>query len=200
NDVLRGRAGADRLEGGDGLDTVSYTDAASAIHASLAQQTGTLGDAAGDALLSIENIDGSTFDDILEGDGGDNVLRGLGGDDVIVGHQGRDILTGDTGADHFTYLTATDSQIGASDRITDFNVSEGDRIDISQMEPPDGGDGWDTFTFVGTGGYTGTSGEVRLAMSSIGLVVYLDVDGDRQSDASIILVGVTGVTAADFIL
>ena len=48
------------------------------------------GDAAGDVYVSVENINGTAFNDFLEGNdlpntilggGGDNVIRGLGGDD-----------------------------------------------------------------------------------------------------------------------
>ena len=45
---------------------------------------GSVGDAAGDTLANIENLTGSNFDDVLEGNGGNNVLaggtNGLGGD------------------------------------------------------------------------------------------------------------------------
>ena len=48
------------------------------------------GDAEGDTLAGIENLTGSGFNDILEGDGGDGALTGLGGADVLIGGAGID--------------------------------------------------------------------------------------------------------------
>ncbi|MDJ0618658.1 MAG: hypothetical protein QNJ63_18260 [Calothrix sp. MO_192.B10] len=49
---------------------------------------------------SFENLEGSNFNDILEGDIGDNKLKGLDGDDTLKGDQGNDTLIGGAGADN----------------------------------------------------------------------------------------------------
>ncbi len=90
NDVLIGGAGADKLFGGDGEDVASYADATAAITASLADPSKNTGDAAGDAYDGIEDLEGSSGNDQLIGDGGDNTLRGLGGSDALLGGQGDD--------------------------------------------------------------------------------------------------------------
>lgn len=114
DDTLDGGAGADALDGGDGIDTVSYRNAAGVpggyMYVSLATGTGQDGDAAGDTLLDIENIDGSDFDDQLSGDADANVLRGFAGSDVINGGGGADTLFGGDGTD--TFYTGDD---GAAD-------------------------------------------------------------------------------------
>ena len=91
DDVISGGAGADTLFGGFGTDTVSYADAASVgVQAYLDGRAGAAGDAAGDILVSIENLTGSGFDDTLTGNSGDNVLEGGAGADRLEGGAGID--------------------------------------------------------------------------------------------------------------
>ncbi|HEY3432278.1 MAG TPA: calcium-binding protein [Rhodocyclaceae bacterium] len=98
DDLLIGGAGADTLTGGVGNDTASYANAGSAISVSLASGTGTLGDANGDTLSSIENLIGSAYGDTLTGDTNNNLIEGGAGGDVI---------SAGTGNDTVTYSTAT---------------------------------------------------------------------------------------------
>ncbi|NBU27195.1 MAG: hypothetical protein EBS42_02980, partial [Caulobacteraceae bacterium] len=46
-------------------------------------------------MSGIENISGSSFDDVLTGDGGNNVLAGREGADTLNGGDGDDVLLGD---------------------------------------------------------------------------------------------------------
>jgi Ca2+-binding RTX toxin-like protein len=107
DDLLIGGLGADVLDGGSGTDAVSYLDASAGVTLSLLTG-GTDGEAAGDSFVSIENIEGSEYDDVLEGDdgpnwirghGGNNTLRGNGGNDILDGAKGNDILEGGDGDD-----------------------------------------------------------------------------------------------------
>ncbi|AOY49243.1 hcalcium-binding protein [Vibrio cholerae] len=76
-----------------------------------------------DSLLVADNS-GMT---LLSGSG-DDFVQGGAGDDVLVGGLGADILVGGTGADMFKWtLDGVDDKV---DRIRDFNVSEGDSIDL----------------------------------------------------------------------
>ncbi|MGO1078041.1 calcium-binding protein [Inquilinus sp. CA228] len=101
NDLLRGGARADVLFGETGIDTATYSDSAAGVTVALATVTGTGtgGDAEGDTLTGIENLNGSAFGDSLAGNDLANVLRGLGGSDQISGAGGDDILIGGAGAD-----------------------------------------------------------------------------------------------------
>ena len=107
NDSLEGGAGADRLDGGEGIDSAEFRAAQAGVVASLANG-GTAGDAAGDVYVSIENMWGSEFDDVLEGNdqansiwgsNGDNTIRGFGGNDTLRGGNGNDTFYGGAGMD-----------------------------------------------------------------------------------------------------
>ncbi len=150
NDVLNGGLGGDTLDGGNGIDTASYADATSRVFVRLnnAGPEHFQGEAVGDYLVSIENVYGSRFNDILAGTSGDNVFWGDAGDDqfwgaggnddifggdgndVLRGHQGQDRLTGGAGVDTFVFYT-TDG--GGNDVITDFEDNI-DRIDLRYYE------------------------------------------------------------------
>jgi Ca2+-binding RTX toxin-like protein len=80
--VLNGGVGDDRLTGGSGSDTVSYSTSATKVSVDLGAGTAS-GDGA-DTLTGIENAEGSSFDDSLTGSAEVNVLRGNDGDDVII--------------------------------------------------------------------------------------------------------------------
>ncbi|PML08453.1 hypothetical protein BCT86_08605 [Vibrio breoganii] len=65
---------------------------------------------------------------VLTGTSGDDELIGGDGADTLNGGLGSDILTGGLGADLFVW---TDVDDGAQDVITDFNLIEGDSIDLT---------------------------------------------------------------------
>lgn len=77
---------------------------------------------------------GGTLPDNLVGGAGNDILFGNEGHDVLNGGAGNDILTGGQGADTFVF-TAQGLHDGQSaiDHITDFNVNEGDVLDISDL-------------------------------------------------------------------
>jgi surface adhesion protein len=63
------------------------------------------------------------------GNEGDNIIQSLAGDDTLVGNAGSDTLTGGLGSDTFDYNSNNDGH----DIITDFSLSEGDKLDISDL-------------------------------------------------------------------
>jgi Ca2+-binding RTX toxin-like protein len=116
NDLLSGDAGADVLNGGAGFDSAAYGRATAGVTVDLSNMALNAGDAAGDTYISIEIIQGSRFDDTLNGDNGLNrfyggdgndTLSGGGGNDLLVGGAGADILNGGTGRDNASYAGAT---------------------------------------------------------------------------------------------
>ncbi|BCW88353.1 hypothetical protein sos41_14920 [Alphaproteobacteria bacterium SO-S41] len=98
-DVMIGDKGADYLDGGAGNDLADYETAEAGLTASLATPSINTGDAAGDVYVSIEDLAGSFYDDVLYGDAQNNSILGLGGNDRIYGGAGDDGLGGSEGAD-----------------------------------------------------------------------------------------------------
>ena len=60
---------------------------------------------------------------------GADTLRGGDGNDILIGGIGNDILYGENGADIFKFLSLNDGM----DSIKDFNLKQGDAIDISDI-------------------------------------------------------------------
>lgn len=99
DDAFEGSFGADTIIGGEGSDTAVYTTSHKGVSVNLQKGTAKGGDAAGDTLISIENLKGSVYNDILVGDEGDNMLVGRNGDDRLKGNDGQDTLDGGYGND-----------------------------------------------------------------------------------------------------
>ncbi len=116
NDVLDGGTGADALNGGADQDTASYFTSLAGVNVNLLANTFSGGDAAGDTLFFIENLDGSGGNrDILIGNNNVNTIRGFagidsirgeGGNDTIEGGSGGDSLNGGAGLDTISYETS----------------------------------------------------------------------------------------------
>ncbi|MFM2068627.1 MAG: hypothetical protein RLZZ584_3536, partial [Pseudomonadota bacterium] len=109
-------AGNNVLDGGAGLDTVSYAFAAAGVSVNLAlagaQATGGSGS---DTLVAIENLTGSSFADTLTGNAAANVLNGGRGADTLAGGDGSDTYTVDNIAD---VVTETNTQpAGGTDLV-----------------------------------------------------------------------------------
>lgn len=120
--VLDGDGGSDLLiavpcgetiEGGAGVDSVSFARASLGVEATLGGSAGTApydgfgggcptehgGQPASHIDSSVESIEGSAHDDVLRGDGGRNIILGRGGDDEVHGAGGNDFLVGGEGVD-----------------------------------------------------------------------------------------------------
>ncbi|MBN8088060.1 VWA domain-containing protein [Vibrio vulnificus] len=103
-DIAHGGGGDDRIYGQGGVDLM-------------------FGGSGNDQLYGGEGNDG------LRGGTGNDTLDGGAGNDILIGGLGNDILTGGDGADIFKWV---DMEI-ASDRVTDFNVAQGDKLDFSDL-------------------------------------------------------------------
>lgn len=113
-DTIYGEAGNDILYGGDDNDTI-YGGAGNDI-------------IYGDKIASTDIFSG---DDKLYGGDGNDTVYGDAGNDLINGGIGQNILTGGTGVDTFEFTVIDPSN--QIDYIRDFNVSQGDAIDVSGL-------------------------------------------------------------------
>lgn len=97
-DLLIGGPHPDDIRGGNGNDTVSYQGAPGIVTVRLDKKEA-FGGWALDQLLSIENIIGSPFADLLVGDDLANRIKGRAGDDLLRGGPGDDSIHGQGGTD-----------------------------------------------------------------------------------------------------
>lgn len=100
NDLLEVAAGNHILDGGADTDTLSFNalgfTLANGVSVSLLLQGGAQATGIGSMTISnVENLSGSSLDDVLTGDGNANALYGAGGNDVLIGGGGNDFLYGD---------------------------------------------------------------------------------------------------------
>lgn len=97
-DLLVGGGGVDILRGGLGYDMADYGGAAGGVVVKLNVGLATNdGDGSSDQLVSVEDITGSDFDDVIIGDTIDNYLYGGSGRDILIGGDGDDLLEGGNG-------------------------------------------------------------------------------------------------------
>jgi Ca2+-binding RTX toxin-like protein len=210
NDTLIGGAGNDTLEGALGNDTASYVRSSGGVRANLTTQT-SQGAAGEDTLITIENLTGSSFADVLVGaddanvliggHGGDrlfgrggadqlaggagrDMLEGGGGADLLIDGRSRDLLTGGSGADTFRFADLADIK---GDRITD--IARVDTIDLSLVDADVGAAADQAFHVVDH--FSGVAGELveRYSAKHDFTKISGDTDGDGRSDFQIRLDG-----------
>jgi hypothetical protein len=201
NDTLIGGVGADYLGGGTGSDTASYAGAVAGVTVSLANPAINTGDAAGDTYNSIENLIGTSFNDVLNGNTAINAINGGTGNDFIKGYAGNDTLAGGSGQDFFVF-NSTLNDVTNVDRITDFNVA----ADTIQLDDA-------VFTALATGALAASAfkdvavaakdANDRILYNSNTGNLYYDQDGSGSAFAAVkfaTLTGLPALTAADFVV
>jgi Ca2+-binding RTX toxin-like protein len=125
DNVLYAGAGNNILDGGLGIDTLSYASATAAINVSLALTTAQVTGGSGvDTVLNFEYLTGSNFDDVLSGNALANSLSGGAGNDTLSGGAGVDTLSGGLGND--VYLMARGAGV---DTVIDADTTVGN-VDV----------------------------------------------------------------------
>lgn len=118
--------GHDVIDGGNGIDEVEFYSNTK-VTVDLILQTVDYNDGETRSLIGVENLRGSSGDDILLGDSGanrltgwlgDDTLEGRGGDDWLAGDDGNDILRGGAGYDGLNGGTGIDILDGGADYDT----------------------------------------------------------------------------------
>ena len=136
NDVLIGGSGNNVLDGGSDIDTADYSNAKNGVVVNLFTGVATNnGNGGKDTLISIENVTGSAFNDVLlgglvnhvlTGGAGNDIIEGGTGNDILFGGPGEDTLRGFSGQDRYKYTNIDE----CGDTIVFFNPTE-DVFDIS---------------------------------------------------------------------
>jgi Ca2+-binding RTX toxin-like protein len=155
NDTLGGNAGADVLDGGKDFDLAIYEDAKRGVTADLQSPGENTRWAKGDVYVDIEGLGGSSFDDLLRGDGSDNKLYGdileFEGKFVPGDNNGNDQLDGRGGNDKLFGMAGADELLGGDGRDRLFGDVGKDSLSGGKgNDRLDGGKGKDVLT--GDGG------------------------------------------------
>jgi serralysin len=196
-DTLRGGQGADTLNGGGASDTADYSTSAVAVNVNLATGAATGGDAAGDTLISMENVTGSAFNDVLTGDAGDNVLKGGDGNDTINGGAGADWLDGGSGVNALTGGSGDDTYVVQANGTGIITELAGDGIDTVRTSQSTATleANVENLIFIGTGNFRGTGND--LANQITGGDGSDNIKGQGGNDILLGLAGADQLTGGD---
>jgi len=121
NDVMLGGAGADFMDGKTGVDTTTYIGSDAPVYVNLSSEDvflispvdglpvgliangGIGGEAEGDQIFNVENVQGSVYDDVLVGGNTSINVDGFLGNDLIVAAPNGQVLDGGMGEDWVSY-------------------------------------------------------------------------------------------------
>ena len=197
--------GNDWIDGGTGVDTLDYGAAArSAISVNL--DSGWAGGGGTDGqgwaqVLSIENVNGSGFDDRIIGNGSANFLYGFNGNDTLEGGTGNDRLEGAAGND--LYVFAATPGAAHADTIVGF-ASGADRIlldgnGVLHLGPNGNFSAGDARFWAAAGATSGHDADDRLVYNTTNGNLYYDGDGNGAGAALLIatLQGASALAASD---
>lgn len=218
-DVIEGGLGADLVSGGSGSDTAIYEHSTVGVQVDLARGLGYGGEATGDRLSSIEDLRGSTHDDVLSGNAAQNHFLGNGGRDWLSGHDGNDylaggdgadmlnggrgadLLVGGGGADTFRFTATADSyaMINHQDIVEDFDHAAGDKLDFGWIDAKAGQAGEQDFTFIGKAAFS-AEGQIRAHVSNGDMIIEVNTTGHSGAEMALVLDDISSLTQMDFVL
>ncbi len=105
NDRFVSGTAGDSFDGGGDIDTVDYAGYDTGVTVLLGDTMPGSGPG-GDALVNVENVDGSAFADFITGNDQSNLINGFEGNDTLRGGAGADTLIGGRGDDVYAVDTA----------------------------------------------------------------------------------------------
>ncbi len=219
---LNGGAGNDTLQGGLGNDTYTVdstgdviTESSDSVSGGVdtvnAAVTWTLGNylekltLTGSAAIngtgnSLANtLTGNSAANSLNGGTGNDTLNGGTGNDTLIGGAGTDSLIGGSGNDTFDFNALTELGLGTTrDVISGWN--SGDRIDLTTIDWNTALTGDQAFSYLGSGAFTTTAGQVRYDAATG--VLQLNTDTDTAAEYELVITGTppTSLVAASSLL
>ena len=222
NDYIEGGLGLDTMNGGEGNDTYLIDNPKDVVIDGNGSDTILIpvymnfslpNNIEGVRLTGNENISatGNSLNNTLTGNEGENSLNGAigndtinagSGDDTLTGGSGKDIMSGGVGADVFSYQSVTESDIinaNAFDMIKDFNLTEGDKINLSAIDAKSGGNANDSFSFYSAAPKTAGVSSNGAVWFSNGFL-YASNDTDIEAEFKVALTGASNITASSIIL
>ncbi|MFK7862282.1 MAG: beta strand repeat-containing protein [Granulosicoccus sp.] len=167
DDFLDGGQGADTIDGGTGQDTLDYSTLTGTTGVALTLDgdvaaVATVAGGDNDSVVRVENLIGSTGDDVFIGDANNNSLSGGAGNDELSGVSGTNTLSGGAGDDVLRGGVGTDVVNAGNDSDTIYASAGNDMID--------GGAGRDLVDYSGLAGVTGITATLNGATSiSVGV-------------------------------
>ncbi|WP_198321083.1 calcium-binding protein [Azohydromonas aeria] len=239
-EYFSGGSGNDTIDGGTGQDQAGYHhtgddagDHGVVVNLSAAAWSGSFAGAvrtvaAGtayddsgsiDRLISIENIDGSIYADVILGSAGINHLNGNegndiihagagndqltggAGDDTLAGGAGFDMLTGGAGKDCFVFDAAFNTG-NNSDGITDFTrLTDSIRLDDAVFSGLTAGKALGSAFYAAAGATSARAATDRIIYDTNTGALYFDADGSGTGKAAVQFAWLTNkavLTSQDF--
>lgn len=153
-------------------------------------------------IVKAEKFDGLAGNDVIKGMGGNDTLIGGAGNDTLIGGDGADKLTGGVGKDVFKFekTTETGASVKTRDTITDFNHSEGDKINLLTIDANQNDTGNQAFKFIGTAKFSANDASGELRFDAKTHVLSGSTNADNAAEFTIFLTGVNELVVADFVL
>jgi len=145
-----------------------------------------------------DQLTGYSGADRLTGGSGNDRIAGGEGNDILFGGAGRDLLIGDADADVFAFLTAAESSVTASDRISDFNPLQ-DLIDLRGIDANTASAANEAFRFIGDVAFS-LAGQVRAFQSGGNTVIEANTTGTGGAEMRLVLTGLFQLADGDFFL
>ena len=152
--TVRAMLGAERFLrsiGYTGPIWVSYEDSTAAVVINMTDTVlGTGGFAAGDSFVSLNNLSGSNFGDLLVGNSLNNLILGLDGNDTLQGRVGDDTLQGGNNNDILEGGAGADVIDGGAgfDLAVYWNSTAAIRLDMADMAVNTGDAAGDSFVSI----------------------------------------------------
>jgi Ca2+-binding RTX toxin-like protein len=195
NPVVQGGTGPQMIFGLSGSETITAGPNENLIYGGPGTNVLTAG-------AGKDTIFGGSGANTIYGGSGTDVLHGTTGTDTIVAGTGHTVAIGGTGTDTFIFAPGRTggSTAATADIIQHFLPGMGDTINLSAFDATLPASAGGHMTFIGTAAFDHHAGELRYDVTSTGVTLWGDTNGDGIADFVITMTKVTSLIAHDFVL